>query len=107
MVYRKPSHNDQYLHYSSQHHTSCNESDVFSFFNRAYSIITNKDDIHKENNRIKQVLKENPYQERIISKILNTNNHSFSQSQQQTQVTDILEDEIIMSIYLPYTEGKS
>ena len=53
------------------------------------------------------MLKENPYQERIISKILNTNNHSFSQSQQQTQVTDIQEDEIIMSIYLPYTEGKS
>ena len=32
-----------------------------SLFNRAYSIITNKDDLGKENTRIKQVLKENGY----------------------------------------------
>ena len=37
------------------------ESVVSSFFNRAYSIITNKDDLHKESARIKQVLKENGY----------------------------------------------
>ena len=69
MVYRKPTHTDQYLHYSSHHQTSCKESVVSSLFNRAYSIITNKDHLHKENARIKQVLKENGYQESIISKI--------------------------------------
>ena len=57
LVYRKPTHTDQYLHYSSHHQTSCKESVVSSLFNRAYSIITNKDDLHKENARIKQVLK--------------------------------------------------
>ena len=36
-----------------------------------------------------------------------TNNHSLSQSQQQTQVTDIQEEEIRMSINLPYVEGTS
>ena len=61
LVYRKPTHTDQYLHYSSHHQTSCKESVVSSLFNRAYSIITNKDDLHKENARIKQVLKENGY----------------------------------------------
>ena len=69
LVYRKPTHTDQYLHYSSQHQPSRKESVVSSLFNRAYSIITNKDDLHKENARIKQVLKENGYQESIISKI--------------------------------------
>ena len=69
LVYRKPTHTDQYLHYSSHHQTSCKESVVSSLFNRAYSIITNKDDLHKENARIKQVLKENGYQESIFSKI--------------------------------------
>ena len=79
LVYRKPTHIDQYLHYSSHHQTSCKESVVSSLFNRAYSIITNKDDLHKENPRIKQVLKENGYQESIISKIFKriTNNHSL------------------------------
>ena len=81
LVYRKPSHTDQY---SSHHQTSCKESVVSSLFNRAYSIITNKDDLYKENARIKQVLKENGYQESFISKIFKriTNNHSLPQLQQ-------------------------
>ena len=91
LVYEKPTHTDQYLHYSSHHQTSCKESVIFSLFNRAHSIITNKDDLQRENARIKQVLKENGYQESIISKILKrtTNNPSLPQSQQLTQATDI------------------
>ena len=69
-VYRKTTHTDQYLHYSSHHQTSCKESVVSSLFNRAYSIITNKDDLDKENARIKQVLKENGYQEALLVKSL-------------------------------------
>ena len=70
LVYRNPTHTDQYLHYSSHHQTSCKESVSSSLFNRAYSIITNKDDLHKENARIKQVLKENRYQESLLVKSL-------------------------------------
>ena len=109
LVYRKPTHTDQYLHYSSHHQTSCKESVVSPLFNRAYSIITNKDELHKENARIKQVLNENGYQKSIISKIFKriTNNHSLPQSQQLTQATDIQEEEIRISINLPYVEGTS
>ena len=86
LVYRKNTHTDQYLHFSSHHQTGCKESVVSSLFNRAYSVITNEDDLHKENARIKQVLKENGYQESIINKIFRriTNNHSLPQSQQLT-----------------------
>ena len=66
LVYRKPTHIDQYLHYSSHHQTSCKENVVSSLFNRACSMITNKDDLHKENARIKQVLKENGYQKILV-----------------------------------------
>ena len=109
LVYRKPTHTDQYLHYSSHHLTSCKKSVISSLFNRAYSIITNKDDLHEENARIKQLLKENGCQETIINKIFMriTYNHSFPQSQQLTQATDIQEEEIRMSINLPYVEGIS
>ena len=69
LVYRKPTHTDQYLHYSYHHQTSCKESVVSSLFNRAYSIMATKDELHKENARIKQALKENGYQPSIISKI--------------------------------------
>ena len=109
LVYRKLTHTDQYLHYSSHHQTSCKESVVSSLFNGTYSIITNKDDLHKENARIKQVLKDNGYQETIISKIFKriTSNHSLPQLQQQTQAADIQKEEIKMSTNLPYVEGTS
>ena len=68
LEYRTPAHRDQQLHYSCHHQTSCKES-VVSFFNRAYSIIPNKDDLTKEYARKKEVLKENGYQENLISKI--------------------------------------
>ena len=109
LVYRKPTHIDQYLHYSCHHQTSCKESVISSLFNRAYSIITDKDDLHKENTGIKQVLKESGYQESIISKIFKriTYNHSLAQSIQLMQATDIQEEEIRMSINLSYVEGTS
>ena len=55
------------------------------------------------------MLKENRYQETIISKIFKriTKSHSFSQLQQHTQATDIQEEEIKMRINLPYVEGTS
>ena len=76
-------------------------------FNRAYSIITSKDDLLKENARIKQVLKENGYRQSIINKIFIriTNNHSLPQSQQLTQATEIQDEEIRININLPYVEG--
>ena len=55
------------------------------------------------------MLKENRYQESIITKIFKriTNNHNLPQSNQLTQATDIQEEEIRMSINLPYVEGTS
>ena len=47
------------------------------------------------------------YQESIISKTFKriTNNHSLLQLQQQMQAADIQEEDIKMSINLPYVEG--
>ena len=102
-------HSGQQLHYSSHRQTSCKESVVSVLFNREYSIITNKGDLYKENTGIKQVLKENGYQESIISKFSKriTNNSSLPQSQRQTQITDIPEQDIILSANLQYIEGTS
>ena len=85
LAYMKLGHTDQYLQRNSLHQTSCKKSDVAFFFNRAFSIITSKDELNKENARIKQVLKENRYQE-SISKIFKgvINNHSLTQSQERT-----------------------
>ena len=52
------------------------------------------------------MLKENGYRESIINKIFGriANNHSFPQSQQLTQATNIQEEEIRISINLPYVK---
>ena len=47
LVYRKPTHTDHYLHYSSHNQTSCKESTISSLSNRACSIITKKYDLTK------------------------------------------------------------
>ena len=54
-------------------------------------------------------LKGKGYQESIISKIFKTiaNNHSLSQSQQQTQAKDIQGEKIRISINLPFVESTS
>ena len=48
LVYRRPTHTDQYLHCSSHQQTSCKEKAVSFLFNTVYSIITNKDDFAKK-----------------------------------------------------------
>ena len=55
------------------------------------------------------MLKENGYRESTINKTFRkiTNNHTLPQSQQLTQATDIPEEEIKISINLPYVEGTS
>ena len=104
LVYRKPTHTDQYLHYSSNHQASCKGSAYSSFFNRAHSNITNKDDLHEENARIKQVLKENGYQDSIISKIFKriTNNHSLP-SQNNLRKSQISKRKRLQWAYICYT----
>ena len=53
------------------------------------------------------MLKENGYQEIIINKMFKriTNNHSSPQSQQQTQATNVQEEDVRMSINLLYVKG--
>ena len=42
LVYRKPTHTDQYLNCSCHHQTGCKEGVVSSSFNRTYSIHNHK-----------------------------------------------------------------
>ena len=68
-MFRRPSYGHQHLHYNYHHQTSCNNCAVFSLFHAAYFIISNNNDLNKENHWIKQVLQEKGYQEGFISKI--------------------------------------
>ena len=64
LVYRNPTNTDKYLHDSAHNQTSYK---FFLPYLISYSIITNKAHLYNENAIIKQVLRENGYQESIIS----------------------------------------
>ena len=61
------------------------------------------------NAAIKQVLKENEYQESIISRLFKRipKKHSLFRSQQQTQAIDIEEEDFRMSVNLLCVKGTS
>ena len=56
-IYRKPMHTDQYFLWSSEHPTIHNMSVIRSLMNRAHSVITDEEEMEKEEQHIKQALK--------------------------------------------------
>ena len=52
LIYRKPTHTGQYLHYSSDQQIGCEES-VFPVVQFSLFSITSKHDLSKQNTRIK------------------------------------------------------
>ena len=48
LLCKKSTHNDQCLHYSSNHKTDHKESEIYSLFNRACTIIIKKIELRKK-----------------------------------------------------------
>ena len=67
-VYRKPTHTDQYLKFTSHHLARAKKSVIISLFNRAKNTISNPSDQEKEENHLTAVLQANGYPKKFISK---------------------------------------
>ena len=65
-VYRKPTHTDRYLHYSSHHPTSVLRGVVRSLFDRAKKVTTYEEDLQKENEHLNHVFTKNGYPSAFI-----------------------------------------
>ena len=61
LVYRKPTHTDQYLNFRSHHQPSSKDSVISTLFTHADRIISNNNDMENENERIINVLRANDY----------------------------------------------
>ena len=63
LVYRKPTHTDQYLAFESNHHLAHKKSVVRSLVHRAHVVVSGEEDRKLEIERVYAVLRENGYKE--------------------------------------------
>ena len=66
-VYRKKTHTDQYLSFHSHHPISHKIAVVNTLYSRAESICSTEQELEKERNHVKKVLRNNGYPERILA----------------------------------------
>ena len=104
-VYRKPTHTDQYLKFTSHHLAREKKSVIMSLFDRAKNIISNPSDQEKEENHLTAVLQANGYPKKFISSTIRA-----SQLPRQPATNDNTENQeqtAPVRINLPYVKGAS
>ena len=104
-VYKKPTHTDQYLKFTSHHLARANKSVIISLLDRANNIISNPSDQEKEENHLTAVLQANSYPKKFISNAIRTTqrprqpeNNDNTENQEQTAP---------VRINFPYVKGTS
>ena len=102
LVYRKPTHTDQYFNYNSNHPAKTKDAVVSSLFRRAKDIISDKDDLEKENERIVKVLCDNDFKKSDITKVKEKMDRP-----RNDQRSDDAADNEQKFISLPYIKGTS
>ena len=104
-VYRKPTHTNQYLSFTSHHSTRSKQSVVTALFNRAENVITNNTELKQEQQHITKVLQSNGHNKQLIDKtrrqwLLKQQNKNNNQPAEK-------EPEPVRRISLPYIQGIS
>ena len=104
-VYRKPTHTDQYLSFTSHHSTRSKQSVITALFNWAENVITNNTELKQEQQHITKVLQSNGYRKQCIDKT-RRQCHLKLQNKNNNQPAE-KEPEPVRRITLPYIQGIS
>ena len=102
-VYRKPTHTNQYLNYTSHHSTSQKQSVLSALFDRADNVVSTEKDKEEEKQHILAALQQNGYHRDFIMKTFKQNNR------RKEQTTEVAEEESKPNkkINLPCIQGAS
>ena len=104
-VYRKPTHTDQYLKFTSHHLARAKKSVITSLFDRAKNIISNPSDQEKDENHLTAVLQANDYPKKFINNTIRS-----SQLPRQSANNDNTKNQEQIApvrINFPYMNGPS
>ena len=93
-IYRKPTHTDRYLHYSSHHPEYVKRGMATCLFHRARTIAVG-DNIQKEEQHLRMVLRANDYPEHVIQAAAKPKKKRTTTTEEQPKYT----------ICLPYIAG--
>ena len=98
-IYRKPTHTDQYLHYTSGHHMSAKNSVVNTLVHRALTLCDQeypKDELK----HIEKALNKNGYPSNLVHKAIK------KQTGKQSEIQEV-EDQHKGVTFMPYVKGVS
>ena len=82
-VYRKPTHTDRYLNYSSHHPEHVKRGMVQCLFNRAEKLTKHSENLTIEQKHLTQVLKKNDYPKVVIRSAQRKRKDKISLDQQE------------------------
>ncbi|XP_057290570.1 uncharacterized protein LOC130613216 [Hydractinia symbiolongicarpus] len=102
-VYRKPTHTDKYLNYTSNHQMSCKESVVFSLLDRAVNVVKGENDRKIELSPINNALLANGYSRQTIKKV----ERKIGNRTDKSSDGEDAENEPVASVCMPYIPGTS
>ena len=95
-VYRKPTHTDRYLDFSSHHPLTHKMSVIKTFFSRAHSLSSSATDKQEEHKKISKALDSNNYPGKFVDRVYRRVPRAPATDQQ-----------INNSIVIPYVRGLS
>ena len=104
LVYRKPTHTDQYLNFKSNHTSQSKDAVISALFRRAKDIVSDKKELERENERIVEVLRANDYSTESIMRVKRKVERS-NRSQVSTSTEEDTEPKRFIG--LPYIPGTS
>ena len=100
-IYRKPTHTNQYLKYTSHNPTSAKQSVITALFDRADNVVSNEKDKIEEKHLISAALQQNGYPKEFIQRTVRRHIRRKEQSREQPEE----EPKHTKSINLPYIQG--
>ena len=100
-IYRKPTHTNQYLKYTSHNPTSAKQSVITALFDRTENVVSNENDKIEEKHHILAALQQNGYPKQFIQRTVEKHNRRKEQPRERPEE----EPKQTKSINLPYIQG--